>query len=360
MLFLNPAGWPFSVLGLFSKPTPIPIPISLAIDTQENRFAITPSTLIVVKKPPTAVASQPPPVPEKPTASNPGVIGGAGKISFVSDRTGKFQIWMMNSDGSEQRQVTNLPDGACQPTWSPDGKKLAVISPCKEKSLIYPDAKIYTLNSDGSSPFPLMVSSGGDFDPIWSPDGKKIAFTSMRSEISHIFVYNFDTSSIEELSDTRFQDLHPTWSPSGKQLAFARRGSYNYHIWIMGDEGLTQLQFSANGNVDDFWPVWSPNGEFIVFSRSGPQPSVPYLYLVSYNDRNSGAEKLITAKDKAEPDPGYSFDISRDNQWLVFESWPDGRNHDIYKMDIEGNDFTRLTNDPGFDFDPVWLPNLEQ
>jgi Tol biopolymer transport system component len=49
--------------------------------------------------------------------------------------------------------------------------------------------------------------------------------------------------------------------------------------------------------------------------------------------------------------------ISPDGKWIMYESWPDGRNHDIYIVDIDGNNRTRLTTDPGFDFSPAWKPH---
>jgi Tol biopolymer transport system component len=60
--------------------------------------------------------------------------GGAGEIAFASNRTGTYQIWLMNSDGTNQRQVTNLKEGACQPAWSPDGQRLVFVSPCDGKN----------------------------------------------------------------------------------------------------------------------------------------------------------------------------------------------------------------------------------
>ncbi|NPV84727.1 MAG: serine/threonine-protein kinase [Anaerolineae bacterium] len=280
----------------------------------------------------------------------------AGKIAFTSDRTGSMQVWLMNADGSEQQQLTSFPEGACQPSFSPDGTKLAIISPCKTKLQIYNDSKIYIINADGSDPRLLAISSGGDFDPAWSPDGARIAFTSVRTGVAHVYVYHLQNGSIGDLSDTIFPDMQPAWSPSGKQLAVSRKGNYNNRIWMISENGQTQFQFSAPGNVNDYYPDWSSDGEFLIYSRSGIDPAIPYLHFLSYAERGTGADKPILPKDRREPVPSSGVSIAPDSKTIVFESWPDGRNHDIYRMDVTGEALTRLTNDPGFDYDPEWCP----
>lgn len=291
------------------------------------------------------------------TAQPNPIGGGSGEIAFASDRTGTFQIWVTNPDGSGLRQVTDLPGGACQPSWSPDGLLLAAISPCETKSLFYPESKIYIVNPDGSNPHPLPLSRGGDFDPAWSPDGRRIAFTSMRTGKPHIFVFNLDSLTLEELSDTRYPDMHPAWSPTGKQLAFIREMSFN-HIFVMSDKGETQFQFSSSGNVNDLWPNWSSDGKFILYSRSQVEPSIPWLLMLNYEDRGTGKESRIPTLDGAGKDPGPIAEpsLSPDNRWVAYESWPDGNNHDIYLIRIDGKERIRLTTDPGFDFDPAWRP----
>lgn len=284
------------------------------------------------------------------------VGGGTGEVAFVSKRTGNFQIHIMNADGSNQRQLTNIPEGACQPNWSPDGKKLAFISPCNPKNNSYPDAKIYILDTESQSTTLLPVSIGGDYDPAWSPDGKRIAFTSSRNQVAHIFVYNFEDGTLAELSDSRYPDMHPAWSPTYKLLAVARKATYYYHIWLISDNGQTIEQFSSSGDVNDFWPDWSSDGKFILFGRTKIDLFLPWLLKTSYEDRGTGKEFRIPPAGKVDPGPVAQARLSPDMQWIIFEGWPDGNNHDIYRMDINGDNLLRLTTDPAIDFNPVWRP----
>ncbi len=332
--------------------------------TQSLPAAAPETTLTTVPGGPTSSQTNTPPIRSTATyplasanASPMPVDAEGAEIAFASDRTGVMQIWLMDSTGNEQRQLTNMPAGACQPSWSPDGENVAFISPCEGKSLYHEKAMIYIVNVDGTNLQPLPVTQLGDFDPAWSPDGQRIAFTSLRTGREHIFVYNLEDQSMAELSDTRYPDMHPAWHPSGKQLAFVRQVHFN-HIWVMTDKGQTEFQFSTSGNVNDLWPVWSPDGMFILFSRTQISPEIPWLLKLDYEDRGIGPEIRIPSLGSNIPDPGpiAEVSISPDGKSVIFESWPDGNNHDIYSMDLDGNNLLRLTSDPGFDFDPSWRP----
>ena len=117
-----------------------------------------------------------------PTITPTPLGGGTGEIAFASDRTGEPQIWIIGVDGTGLRRVTDMPDGACQPSWSPDGTQFVFISPCDQDREINQNASLFIINADGTGLIPLPTILGGDYDPDWSPDGKTIAFTSLRTD----------------------------------------------------------------------------------------------------------------------------------------------------------------------------------
>lgn len=286
--------------------------------------------------------------------------GGMGQVAFVSNRTGMMQVFIMDSTGDNERQVTTMSEGACQPAWSPDGTRLAVVSPCSKKEFpYYRDARIYIVNADGSNPELLPVGLTNSFDPAWSPDGTQIAFTSLDTGVAHVYMYTFASQTLDELSDSRFADMMPAWNPSGKQLAIVRKEEFFYHIYMMSVNGQLQFQFSSSGPLNDYWPVWSSDGTFLIFSRAQDSPFLPYLVSLGYEQRGTGQEARIPGLGTpGDAYPVYDASLSPDMQWIAYESWPDGKNHDIYLMSINGSSILRMTTDPGYDFDAAWRPGV--
>jgi serine/threonine protein kinase/Tol biopolymer transport system component len=294
--------------------------------------------------------SQPTPLPTS--------FAGGGQIAFASNRTGNYQIWVVNPDGSGQRQITGLAEGACQPSWSPDGMKLAFISPCSGKKDIYLGSKIYISDVDGKNPqaIPVQLNSSGDFSPSWSPDSRMLAFSSLRGDSKpHIYIYTIADASLRQLTNATYGDLQPVWTPSGLQIAFVRQFP-NPQVWITDLNGQLQFQYSPSGAVINIWPEWSKDGSILFYSQMSPDAIVPYLVGLSYQDRGKNLEFRIPALGTAEIGPVFKPSVSPDGQWIAYESWPDGTNHDIYIITVNGTDRHRLTIDKDWDFGPAWKP----
>src|SRR3990170_1137711 len=142
--------------------------------------------------------------------------GGAGQIAFVSDRAGSPQVFVMAIDGSNPEQLTRIPDGACQPAWSPDGSRLLFVTPCKGKSESYPGASIYVLEMEDRSVAPLISKLGGAFDPDWSVGG--IAFTHLAFNLPSVWRATASGSGVVAVSQANAQDRQPSWSPGDERL----------------------------------------------------------------------------------------------------------------------------------------------
>ncbi len=283
--------------------------------------------------------------------------GGSGQIAFASDRSGTTQIWLMTVDHSgKPQQLTSMPEGACQPSWAPDGLRLVFISPCSNNEEIYPGAGMFLVNVDGTGLTPLPTVPGGDFDPAWSPDGNFIAFTSLRNTgRSRIYLIDLRDDSVKRLSGQYSYDRQPAWSPDGTKIAFVTTQKGPVQIWTMDINGANQAIFSRSANAINTHPVWFNDGEGVLFNQVEPGGGAPYIVAASYKD---GAYNEF--RFELGPWPVKEARYSPDGLWLVFESWPTGSNHDVYMMSASGAARTQLTDWVRVDFDPAWRPAVPQ
>jgi Tol biopolymer transport system component len=260
----------------------------------------------------------------------------------------------MNFDGSDQRPLTNKAEGACQPAWSPDGERLAYISPCLRRSPqdTYDGTSIYIINTDGTGEVALPASAHGDFDPAWSPDGTQIAFTSLRDGYQQIYTIDLVTSEVTRITETsnEIAARQPAWSPDGLTLAYVVRRVGILQIWQAASDGANPVQVVRNGSLyNDFMPAFGPDNGLIFYSETGPDFLAP-PWLMSVEPESSNT----AIRSQAQP-PVVDVQVSPDGFWLIFES-SDGQNTDIYRTLISGGNRTRLTSDLSQDFDPAWQP----
>ena len=290
------------------------------------------------------------------TPSPTPIGGGYGQIAFASQRTGISQIYLINSDGSDLHPITNLPEGACQPSWSPDGARLVFTSPCQHNTDSYRESSLYFINADGSELTPITTAPGGDFDPAWSPDGSRIAFTSLRDGHKEIYFLTLSNMQVTRLTQTEsdVENSQPAWSPFGNQIAFVKKRVGALQIWTMTDTGQNPIQMVRSGQqLWDYFPVWSPDGEYIIFSqRQASIPSLPWLMQIRYEERDiQTASRLRLGVAGIE-----NLSYSADGFWMVYEGVDEIGNADIYYMTASGATRTRLTTDPRDDYDPAWRP----
>lgn len=336
--------------GSSQAETPQPLSIVQAPTSTSSPPAPTPSPTVSNAIPVTIQGSPEPTFTPSPTASG----GGSGQLAFASERVGKPQIFLVNMDGTGVNQITNIPDGACQPDWSPDGMRLVFISPCRKSQEVYEGTSMFVIDADGSNLHQLPMAPGGDYDPAWSPDGKHIAFTSIRNEgRPEIYLLNLEDNSVQLLAGNESVNMQPRWSPDGKQIVFVTTRRGPYQIWVMDADGENPELLSRNENLKNSNPDWSQDGKVIVFTqRNNEEAGLPWLRAVPYVREGSVGANIHN------PDlfPMAEAVFSPDGFWLAFESWPDGQNHDIYIMASNGISRLQVTNHPAWDFDAAWRP----
>ncbi len=266
-----------------------------------------------------------------------------GRIAFESDRSGSYQVWVMDANGSSQTRLGPFTDSeSFDPAWSPDGKQLVFENASRNGK--YSD--LWLMNADGSNPKRLTAMGTPTRNPAWSPDGTKIAFQNNRTGNYAIYwmrpkpraVPNNLTLGLKNCTD-------PAWSADGKKIAFV----YNGHIYVMNaanGKGRVQLTKAPGGDAN---PFWSPDGKSIAFgsNRSGSSQ----IWVISTSGRS---QRQLTGRSGSD---GQNFDPSwsPDGKTIAFSSNRDG-NLEIYSMNTNGTNQTRLTNDRGVDL----VPNYRQ
>src|SRR5215510_4159681 len=198
-----------------------------------------------------------------------------GRIAFVSSEYGaagtQSDIYTMNPDGSDRKQLTFSQEYEYQPAWSPDGTKIAFARHIVDGNGGYGYIEIFVMNADGSDQRRLTQSKYDRY-PTWSPDGTKIAFwridnITLPSISWRIFVMNADGSDQRAVASP-ISLAEPAWSPDG--MKFAVGGTYGIYLINVDGSNRTQIfdEF-AQGNAffEDHDPAWSPDGSKITFIR---------------------------------------------------------------------------------------------
>jgi Tol biopolymer transport system component len=213
------------------------------------------------------------------------------RIVFVSDRTEDDEIWVMNADGSGQRNLSRSKGSDYVPFWSPDGSRIAFTSDRGD------DPEVYVMNADGTDQVDVTRSPGIDLGPAWSPDGTKIAYVHFDpgSDFSSIYVMSPDGSNRRRLTDgaaSTSNDIEPMWSPDGSKIVFTSDRDDDYAVFVMNADGSGLHRLIDDGH-EDGEPFYSPDGTLVAYDRF----SEDRVELFVANADGSNPRRVTTACD---------------------------------------------------------------
>jgi Tol biopolymer transport system component/uncharacterized protein YjdB len=256
--------------------------------------------------------------------SDPSWSPDGGRLAFTRSADGwaTCAVYTARADGSEVRRVTFGPECDLHPAWSPDGTKLAFASGdalCTQQCTMALDV----VNVDGSNRHRLLGDPPGSWsgrypnpwytNPTWSPDGTKLAIENYQYDCYDVLCYQYEIVVVNvdgtgEHNLTPFprealydDNTEPAWSPDGSQVAFVRLRD----IWLINADGSSARKLTATGSQ----PAWSPDGAQIVFASPGSCQSWPYppcgggdLYLIN---RDGTGLRQLTSTDGHELKPAW-------------------------------------------------------
>jgi TolB protein len=262
------------------------------------------------------------------------------QIAFASNRSGHWEIWLMDWDGSNQRQVTTHKALSILPSWSPDNERMVYTSFFRGTS------DMYVINRRGGGR--IRVNSGLNLNTsaTFSPIGNDIAFVGSVRGNPDIYLIKDDGSNLRRLTTTGSVESTPEWSPNGRQISFTSGRSGSPQIYVMDAEGTNVRRISYDGNWNDD-ATWSPDGDRIAYtSRVNGRFQIRVANLID------GTSRIIAGEGSNEQ-PTWS----PDGRWIAFQSDRGGR-WQVYRMRADGSDLLQLTFD-GENKEPDWSKKAE-
>jgi TolB protein len=269
-----------------------------------------------------------------------GSLAGS-RVYFVSDRTGHKEVWVMDYDGSNQRQLTFYKSIAIQPAVSPDGTKLAFTSFDKGT----PRIVLLDTNTGRTLPFYNQEASL-NATPNFSPDGKEIYYSSTAAgKEAQIYAANLNGTNFRRIGVAKAIQVEPKVNPkNGSQVAFVQ-GPKNQQVFVMNREGAN-LERLTNGEGEASNPAWHPDGQHLLFAWTRGYATGNFnIFLM---DTGTREYDQLTSNAGRNENPNWG----PDGRHLVFVSNRDGKRQ-IWTMLANGAQLKRLTSAGSNEY-PVW------
>lgn len=268
--------------------------------------------------------------------------GQNGKIVFVSDRSGSWQLYTIDPDGRDMTQVTNLPPtdfDLWAPSFSPDGKRIAFIYAVPDTNGI-PQPDLYVINSDGTE-LQRLTNGGLVQFARWAPDAQHIAIAQNfpQTGVNRVAILRADgIQESPDLTSPFWDSFAPTYTPDGRQIVFyTEKGGLISAVWIMKADGANPNRLTR-ASLEAFpWDV-SPDGKHILMTNH-QNTSLPFsIYAMNIDGRN--IQRLTHVENVHELAGTYSPDGKK----IVFFS--DRLNSpftfDLFTMNADGSDIRRI------------------
>ena len=272
----------------------------------------------------------------------PGV--GSTQISFISSRTGRKEVWVMDYDGANQHALTSLGSISLTPRWSPDASRIAFT--CFEPANNVVSAQICMYSFDAGKVVSFARYKGTNSSPAWSPDGMQVMFSSSMQGAPALYVSDASGNRPKRLTYTGSGgDTSPAWNPrTGTTVAFISDRGGLPQLYMMNADGTNteKIDLPDKGYIVD--PAWSPNGQLLAFAWRRPSGN----YDIYVMDASSRRIIELTRDMGRNERPSWA----PDGRHIVFESTRGG-SRQIWTMLADGSQPHQLTTS-GHNESPNW------
>lgn len=201
-------------------------------------------------------------------------------LAMTAKSAGQDRLYVVDAENGKVRRSFSLPcEALSYPSWSPVSDSVVVTGVRDGRSDLW-------LVDTGTGEFRRLTDDTWDErEPSWSPDGRRLAFSSdrvapvvLRPEAPGegygrygLYELELETGRVDSLLDTAGDDHNPVWSPDGRKLAFLtdRGGAMNLHLLDMADRSVTQLTDVLGGILSLSWSRLDDRIVFSAFDRGG-------------------------------------------------------------------------------------------
>ncbi len=298
-------------------------------------------------------------------------------IVFRDSHTGQSEIYIMDDNGKNVRQLTHTPLSEYMPRFSPDGRHIVFVrnlGPVAEPRQ-FQQFDIFIIDVDGNNERRLTFHLKGDAVPTWSPDGQHIAFDSSRSGWPEIHILEIGSGNIRQLTKNNPNEEYssnPSWSPDGQHIVHEQViAGGGRHIYITDIDGKNTRPFLKGDQphlvgdtvISKYAPRWSPDGKNVLYYESHKRYENARVvrlanHLIVVNKIGENPKKLRIPKSWWL----YSASWARGGTHILFAGEREGfqnegkRNYEIYRYRLSDGKITQITDTPHKEYDPHWVP----
>ncbi|HLF25273.1 MAG TPA: hypothetical protein VJG32_02960 [Anaerolineae bacterium] len=255
------------------------------------------------------------------------------EIAFISNRSGRSEVYVMPANGGNQRRLTFVGGVRDELAWSPDGHFIAYTAEQDTPQVYKVDIRSLQVTQ--------LTTVSRNFNPQWSPDNSTIAFVSDRDGNFEIYVMHADGTGQRNITNDPAYDENPAWVPDSAHLTFERaRSNFNdKEIYTISTVEPNIQSTLTQNTADGLGPVWSPNGKYLAFVSDRPG-SAPYAVFVASASQGQWIETRVANRNTL-----LRLTWSPDSSKIAFTSsdYIQGRPiSQIWIANIDGSDLKQL------------------
>jgi TolB protein len=273
-----------------------------------------------------------------------------------STKNSEKEIFVMDWDGANQKQISSHRTISQSPSWSPDGRYLTYTSFLYHKRLKSRNADLFLYDFQTNKRWLLSYQKGINSGGAFTPDSKEVLLRISRDGSSDIFRTDLQGKKLTQITNgpRNAMNVEPAVSPDGQRIAFSSDRSGKPMIYTMDRNGKNVKRLTFAG-VYNSSPAWSPDGKRLAFA--GFDKGHFDIFTIDANGKN--IKRLTSARKRDGRFANNEYPtFSPDGRFILFSSDRTGR-YQLYIVSIDGKYEHRLTFDNKSYYKPQWSPYIQ-